>query len=115
MQEVIEGLPDEQPRSDIDRMIAALAQRQHRGGGADGNDNDGNGSLEQADEMQPQRPQGSPRASLLRLNSIRRNGDVEGVRQSTGNWHKDPNAKWNRRMLLEPLTRYALEHVKDSV
>lgn len=29
-QEVIEGLPDEQPRSDIDRMIAALAQRQHR-------------------------------------------------------------------------------------
>lgn len=28
-QEVIEGLPYEQPRSDIDRMIAALAQRQY--------------------------------------------------------------------------------------
>lgn len=26
---MIEGLPYEQPRSDIDRMIAALAQRQY--------------------------------------------------------------------------------------
>lgn len=34
-QEVIEGLPD-MPRSDIDRMIAALAQRQYGDGTVNG-------------------------------------------------------------------------------
>lgn len=30
----------------------------------------------------------------------RRIGDVEGVRQSTGNWQRDPNMKWNRRIII---------------
>lgn len=30
----------------------------------------------------------------------RRVGDVEGVRQSTGNWQRDPNMKWNRRIII---------------
>ncbi|XP_042863346.1 bromodomain and WD repeat-containing protein 3-like isoform X2 [Penaeus japonicus] len=39
----------------------------------------------------------SPRASRA---GTRRIGDVEGVRQSTGNWQRDPNMKWNRRIII---------------
>ncbi|XP_068220556.1 bromodomain and WD repeat-containing protein 3 isoform X2 [Palaemon carinicauda] len=39
----------------------------------------------------------SPRASRV---GARRVGDVEGVRQSTGNWQRDPNIKWNRRVIV---------------
>nr|XP_027220954.1 bromodomain and WD repeat-containing protein 3-like [Penaeus vannamei] len=39
----------------------------------------------------------SPRASRA---GTRRVGDVEGVRQSTGNWQRDPNMKWNRRIII---------------
>ncbi|KAK7075021.1 Bromodomain and WD repeat-containing protein 3 [Halocaridina rubra] len=39
----------------------------------------------------------SPRASRV---GARRVGDVEGVRQSTGNWQRDPNMKWNRRIIV---------------
>lgn len=31
----------------------------------------------------------------------RRVGDVEGVRQSTGNWQRDPNMKWKRRFIIK--------------
>ncbi|XP_066989661.1 bromodomain and WD repeat-containing protein 3 isoform X3 [Macrobrachium rosenbergii] len=39
----------------------------------------------------------SPRASRV---GARRVGDVEGVRQSTGNWQRDPNIKWSRRVIV---------------
>lgn len=32
---------------------------------------------------------------------IRRNGDVEGVRQSSGNWQRDNNVNWNRGTLIK--------------
>ena len=38
----------------------------------------------------------------------RRVGDVEGVRQSTGNWQRDPNIKWKRRIIVRRQDRSAL-------
>ena len=42
----------------------------------------------------------------------RRVGDVEGVRQSTGNWQRDPNMKWKRRVIVRQLN---LSEIKQSV
>ncbi|XP_045621318.2 bromodomain and WD repeat-containing protein 3 isoform X2 [Procambarus clarkii] len=42
----------------------------------------------------------------------RRVGDVEGVRQSTGNWHRDPNIKWNRRIIVK---RRNISDIKQSL
>lgn len=107
VQEVIEGLPSENPRSDIDRMIAALAQRQYGPGGQD--------------PVEPDPPQQEPQDNLLRQLSsprsghrtgMRRNGDVEGVRQTSGNWQRDVNYKWFRKLLVKPLNIYELQAAK---
>lgn len=42
----------------------------------------------------------------------RRVGDVEGVRQSTGNWQRDPNMKWKRRVIVR---RLKTSEIKQSV
>lgn len=42
----------------------------------------------------------------------RRVGDVEGVRQSTGNWQRDPNMKWKRRVIVR---RLKPSEIKQSV
>lgn len=120
-QEVIEGLPYE-PRSDLDRMIAALAQRQY------GQEN-ASGEVEQA------RSEAGAARYLQRPSSIRRlfkknhsnfpfitnlflyfrNGDIEGIRQTTGNWQKDSNIKWTKNNLLQPLSFSELQQAKDLV
>ncbi|XP_063869262.1 PH-interacting protein-like isoform X2 [Scylla paramamosain] len=51
----------------------------------------------------------SPRASRV---GARRVGDVEGVRQSTGNWQRDPNMKWKRRVIVR---RLKTSEIKQSV
>ncbi|KAK8727619.1 hypothetical protein OTU49_009654, partial [Cherax quadricarinatus] len=51
----------------------------------------------------------SPRASRV---GARRVGDVEGVRQSTGNWQRDPNIKWNRRVIVK---RQRFSDIKQSI
>lgn len=107
VQEVIEGLPSEPPRSGIDRMIAALAHRQYGG--------DAPGPAEQ--EAPVQEPQDNPLRQLASPRSgyrtgMRRNGDVEGVRQTSGNWQRDVNYKWFRKLLVKPLNVYELQAAK---
>lgn len=108
IQEVIEGLPSEPPRSDIDRMIAALAQRQY---GADADQQENGDRQEQNDN--PLRQMASPRSG--HRTGMRRNGDVEGVRQTSGNWQRDSNYKWFKKALIKPLDTYALQMAKEVV
>lgn len=95
MQEVIEGLPGE-PRSNIDRLIEALAHRQNM---------DRIIEAEAAEERAAEENAGvrqiaSPRASRP---GLRRVGDVEGVRQSSGNWQRDNTTPWNKPILVKPM------------
>ncbi|XP_011687322.1 PREDICTED: PH-interacting protein isoform X3 [Wasmannia auropunctata] len=100
MQEVIEGLPEQEPRSNIDRLIEALAQRQNINADGEaiavgaGEDRDNNVA------EQPIRQIASPRASRA---GLRREGNVEGVRQSSGNWQRDNTTPWNKPMLARPM------------
>lgn len=96
MQEVIEGLPEQEPRSNIDRLIEALAQRQNinADGEAIAEDRDNNAA------EQPVRQISSPRGSRP---GLRRVGDVEGVRQSSGNWQRDNTTPWNKPILARPM------------
>lgn len=103
MQEVIEGLPEQEaPRSNIDQLIEALAQRQNinADGEAIGEDR-GENVIEQ-----PIRQIASPRGSRA---GLRREGNVEGVRQSSGNWQRDSNTPWNKFILARPMS----EAVRD--
>nr|XP_033340123.1 PH-interacting protein [Megalopta genalis] len=92
MQEVIEGLPAQEPRSNIDQLIEALAQRQNLYGGGD--------DREENVLEQPIRQMASPRGSR---SGLRRAGDVEGVRQSSGNWQRDNTTPWNTPILARPM------------
>lgn len=96
MQEVIEGLPEQEPRSNIDRLIEALAQRQNinADGEAIGDDRENNIA------EQPIRQIASPRGSRA---GLRREGNVEGVRQSSGNWQRDNTTPWNKPILARPM------------
>ncbi|XP_053988016.1 PH-interacting protein [Hylaeus volcanicus] len=95
MQEVIEGLPTHEPRSNIDQLIEALAQRQNINVEGEGGDDREENLLEQ-----PVRQMASPRGSR---SGLRRAGDVEGVRQSSGNWQRDNTTPWNKPILARPL------------
>lgn len=94
MQEVIEGLPAQEPRSNIDQLIEALAQRHNIVGEGEGDDREEN-VVEQ-----PVRQMASPRGSR---SGLRRAGDVEGVRQSSGNWQRDNTTPWNKPILARPM------------
>jgi len=96
MQEVIEGLPEQEPRSNIDRLIEALAQRQNINGEAAGAGDDRENNVAE----QPIRQIASPRGSRA---GLRREGNVEGVRQSSGNWQRDNTTPWNKPMLARPM------------
>jgi len=99
MQEVIEGLPEQEPRSNIDRLIEALAQRQNIN--ADGEAVvAGAGEDRENIAEQPIRQIASPRGSRA---GLRREGNVEGVRQSSGNWQRDNTTPWNKPMLARPM------------
>ncbi|XP_017883326.1 PH-interacting protein isoform X2 [Ceratina calcarata] len=95
MQEVIEGLPSQEPRSNIDQLIEALAQRQNI-------NIDGESAADDREENpeQPVRHMASPRGSR---SGLRRAGDVEGVRQSSGNWQRDNTTPWNKPILARPM------------
>lgn len=99
MQEVIEGLPEQEPRSNIDRLIEALAQRQNidvDGEVVPGEDRGDNNNIAE----QPVRHIASPRGSRA---GLRREGNVEGVRQSSGNWQRDNTTPWNKPFLARPM------------
>lgn len=41
--------------------------------------------------------------------------DTEGIRQSTGDWQSDPNIKWKRYVLVQPLKDTFLRKIKENV
>ena len=94
MQEVIEGLPPHEPRSHIDRLIEALAQRNNIVGADGDEERDENGGEQQIRQI------ASPRGNRP---GLRRAGDVEGVRQSSGNWQRDNTTPWNKPILARPM------------
>lgn len=142
--EVIEG-PN--AVSNIDRLIAALANRQAPGGAAavaaaeasleqqnqqNAAENAVNGgnvggaflpgvspaaAAAAAAANRLNNPNNSPRASVAR-NGLRRveNVNVEGVRQSSGNWQtSDKNVKWIRRVYVRPMPNSRLLTLKQTV
>lgn len=159
--EIVEGM---NAVSNIDRLIAALANRQGPGGVDAGNERAVGENGDQPQQQQQAivnggniggeyRPGISPAAAAAaaaanRLNNLnnpnavannvgnnsnnnngnsprsnnvvrvglRRTGDVEGVRQSTGNWQRNNNAiKWHRRMYIRPMQHSRLVALKQSV
>lgn len=114
--------------SDLDLLIEALANRQ----GANNNNNRGNDDNQaqeannQEQQQAPQQPAAaqqlnrlnslnSPRGSVNRV-GLRRSGDVEGVRQSSGNWHRgDASFKFKSRCFVQPIRYPRLQTLKYSV
>lgn len=86
----------DQARSDIDRLIEALANRQ-------------NGpNLPDQPSAEQQRQQQN--------RAMRRNGDVEGVRQSVGNWQRDDTSfKYIKRYYVLPMVYSRLQSMKQQV
>lgn len=113
-QEVIEGIPqpehDGNPRSNIDRLIEQLAQRQHIEEPVVNVVDDDN--EEDEEESHAARQEASPRAARP---GLRRDGDVEGVRQSSGNWQRDNTTPWNKPILVRPLKPALLSTMREQV
>lgn len=42
-----------------------------------------------------------------------RNRDTERIRQSTGNWQRDPNIEWKRNILVPTLKKSILERARQ--
>lgn len=42
---------------------------------------------------------------------MRRTGDIEGVRQSSGNWQRGDNISWTKRLICEPLDKYKVHEI----
>ncbi|XP_063225616.1 PH-interacting protein isoform X2 [Bacillus rossius redtenbacheri] len=101
-QEVIEGLPSEQPRSNIDQMIAELART--RGGSA-------TSSLNPPVRI-PIQLNVSPRPA--HRVGMRRAGDVEGVRQLIGDWQHG-SCLWSKRNHVQPLDPAVLRCLQDKL
>lgn len=139
--EVVEG-PN--AVSNIDRLIAALANRQGPGGGEMNNEqrHAANAAIENAIAANGGniggafQPGVSPAAAAAaaannRLNGnnnsprsvsssgrvgLRRTGDVEGVRQSVGNWQRSIHQfKWIRRTYVNPMPHSRLVALKQAV
>lgn len=95
-----------QNRSDLDRMIEALVQRQAPAMPNSVNDPDNSINNRTLNNNSPR--------SVNRLGP-RRTGDVEGVRQSSGNWQREGSFKWMRRQYIRPVRHSLLQAIKQSV
>lgn len=95
---------DQNNVSHIDRLIEALANRNAPGvGGGDGDNNvDGGNRLNS--------PRLNGNANRIPL---RRLGEIEGVRQSSGNWQRESSYKWIRRMYVRPMSHSALQAIRQ--
>ncbi|XP_059610185.1 PH-interacting protein isoform X2 [Phlebotomus argentipes] len=100
-------------RSDIDRLIEALANRQ----GPANQDQAAEVNNERENVQANNRPMNSPRAASVVLNRVglRRSGDVEGVRQSSGNWQRDGAFKFMSRVYIRPMKYSQLQTLKQGV
>lgn len=140
--EIIEG---HNARSNIDRMIAALANRHgpavENANGADARNDQEQNVIHGGNVGGAHQPGVSPAAAAAaaasnRLNNggnnvinagannvatrarvvLSRPGDVEGVRHSSGNWQRDgSNIKWVRRMYVKPMQHSRLVMLKQTV
>ncbi|KRT78658.1 WD40 domain-containing protein, partial [Oryctes borbonicus] len=46
---------------------------------------------------------------------MRTSSDVEGIRHSSGNWQRDPNKEWGKRLLMKPIEKCQLDRTKRMV
>ncbi|XP_055904407.1 bromodomain and WD repeat-containing protein 3 [Eupeodes corollae] len=98
--------------SHIDRLIEALANRQ----GADpvpdsNNERNRNNSFNNGSGNSP-RGAGSIGRAMV---AARRTGDVEGVRQSSGNWQRETNFKFIRRIYVRPMRYSQTQNLRQTV
>lgn len=107
--------------SHIDRLIAVLANRQGPGQAPDSNnERDNSVSIcKLKNEKFIKSNNLLPISQLNRsANSPRANGvaaRVEGVRQSQGNWQREQNFKWIRRIYVQPMRYSRLQALRHSV
>lgn len=99
--------------SHIDRLIEALANRQ----GADpvpdsNNERNRNNSFNNGSGNSPRGAVGSVGRALV---AARRTGDVEGVRQSSGNWQRETNFKFIRRIYVRPMKYSQMQNLRQTV
>lgn len=83
---------NEQPRSDIDRLIEALANRQ-----------------------QEDHQEGPDVSNQVHNSNNRRSNDVEGVRQSASLWQRDNTVKFIRRTYTKPMNYSSLQNLKKTI
>nr|CAD7255825.1 unnamed protein product [Timema shepardi] len=98
-QEVIEGIPTENPRSNIDQMIAELVR--NRGG--------------QQENRVAERIQLNTSPRAVHRVGMRRTGDVEGVRQVSGNWQRGALEPWYKRTHVQPVEMSILQGVRERL
>lgn len=98
---------EEGVRSDLDRLIEALANRYGQEQAPDSNNEREN--IVQNRVVNNNSPRG-----VHRIGSLRRTGDVEGVRQSSGNWQRE-GIKFVRRVYVKPMKYSQLQAMKSSV
>lgn len=46
---------------------------------------------------------------------MRRTGDVEGVRQSSGNWQRGDDISWTKQIICEPLEKYKVIEISHRM
>ncbi|XP_054271446.1 bromodomain and WD repeat-containing protein 3-like isoform X1 [Macrosteles quadrilineatus] len=91
-QEVIQGVQD--ARSHIDQMILALAH--------------------QVNPQQPSQHRLATTSPRTQRTGARREGDVEGVRQSRGNWQRD-EIRWTQKVMVKPLDLASLNTARAKI
>lgn len=92
-------LPEDHARSDIDRLIEALANRQQ---GEASNENQEGSNAEQN------------RTRASRVNA-RRSNDTDNMRTSSGNWQRESGYKFARRIYVKPMNYATLQQIKKIV
>lgn len=103
--------------SQLDQLIAALASRQIQ----DQNDpiaNNFNNSLGNINENRSRSDRLSSNDFLIGNNIRNRIGhrsENEGVRNSSGNWHKDTAYKFIRRFYIKPMKQASLQLLKQKI
>lgn len=94
-------------RSDLDRLIEALANRQGQDQAPDSNND--------RDNQIPNRSLNNNSPRNMHRIALRRTGDVEGVRQSSGNWQRDGPYKFVRRLYVKSMKSTNLQTIKQQV
>lgn len=57
----------------------------------------------------------SKQTSMILGVGMRRTGDIEGVRQSSGNWQRGDNISWTKRLICEPLDKHRINEISQRV